>query len=144
MSIDAEIHDDEATATPLTELDCGNTSDLGLIGTIDGTETDWYTFYGNHEFIGCNERPGAAVDSDVPLEVCVFISCDSGNRQSIECDGGNTTEMSPEGRPGCCGTDSAGMEDYGCSSLTNDDVFVWISVTSEAPVCANYGLSYDF
>ena len=144
MPIDLEPHGDEATAAMLTELDCNESMSEGLIATVDGTETDWYRYFGNHDLAFCNEEPGATVTSDVPLEVCVFVDCDSGNTQNVECAGENTMEMSPDGRPGCCGTDSADMTDYGCSSIANDDANVWISVSSRVPVCAHYELSYEF
>lgn len=142
--IDLDPHDDEASATALDPLGCDESMDLGLAGTIEGPQSDWYTFFGNDAF-GCPEQPGATLTADEPLEVCVFIECENGGAlEPLECGGDSTEATSPDGRVGCCGTDSAFVGDYDCTGFGGKDVDAYVSVSSDEMVCADYELSYIF
>ncbi|MCA9649908.1 MAG: hypothetical protein H6712_34625 [Myxococcales bacterium] len=142
--IDTDPHADEGTAIGLDELGCDQGMDLGVIGTIEGPETDWYTFFGNDANF-CPEHPGALVMAAVPLDVCVFLECaNGGDLVFITCGGGSMDAMSPDGRTGCCGVDTAVVEGYDCSGFGGKDADVYISVGSDEAICEDYGLSYGF
>lgn len=142
--IDTDPHGDEASAISLDPLDCGMGGDLGLVGTVAGPETDWYSFVGNEAF-GCPEQPGAAVVAADPLEVCVFLECtNGGDVDPLDCAAGSTDATSPDGRPGCCGDGAAMVEGYDCTGFGGKDVDVWISVGSDQQICADYELSYGY
>jgi hypothetical protein len=141
--LDADPHEYEESAYPLDALGCGSATDLGVIATLEGPQTDWYTYRGNDAFM-CPERPAAAVVTDISTTVCVFIACLEGNAQSLQCAAGSMSASSPNGLPGCCGPDQAQVFNYGCSGFNSGkDVDVWISVgTDDAEACSDYALSY--
>lgn len=140
--LDADPHADEDGAYPLEGVDCGNGTDLGVVATLFGPETDWYTFPGGGVFM-CPERPAAAVVTDIPTDVCVFLVCNDGDVENLQCAEGSMSADSPSGRPGCCGQDQAGVFTYDCANFTgNKDVDVWISVGTEEEACSDYALSY--
>lgn len=143
-TIDTDPHDDEATAIGLDELACDEVVELGVIGTIEGPQTDWYTFFGNAAQF-CPEQPSAAAAAEVPLEVCVFLECDNGGDVfPLNCGAGSMDATSPDGRAGCCGTDSALVEGYDCTGFGGKDVDVFISIASNEMVCADYSLEYSY
>lgn len=140
--IDTDPHGDEDSALALEDLGCGMGADLGVIGTLEGPEVDWYVFAGNEAFM-CPERPAAAVSTDITTEVCVFLECASGgNVQNLQCEMGSMNTDSPDGRVGCCGQDQAGVFGYDCSGFGGKDVDVWISVGTDEEACSDYAMSY--
>ncbi|MEX1365323.1 MAG: hypothetical protein AB1Z98_19500 [Nannocystaceae bacterium] len=143
--LDTEPHDDEATATVLNELNCGNELDLGVIGTLEGPQTDWYRYFGDEGAILCSEQPLVTITADIETDVCVFIECLEGNATGVGCAGGSTAADSPQGRPGCCGVDEAHLNAYDCGGFfTPNNLDIWISVGTADAVCADYGLVYSF
>lgn len=144
-SIDMDPHADEATATMIGSLGCNSSTDLGLIGTLDGPETDWYRYFGNEGVVLCAERPEATVVAAIEVEVCTYIECLEGTASAVSCAGGSSSATSPEARPGCCGSAQAQIDDYECGGfLTPKNVDVWISVASTEEACEDYELSYAF
>ena len=141
--LDVDPHGDEATAIGLDGLGCGDSLDLGVAATIEGPQVDWYRFAGNEQGF-CGEEPSASVSADGPLQVCVFIECQSGGDASRTCGGGSADASSPQGRPGCCGENSALITDYGCEGWGSDDLDVYVAVGSEDEVCLDYGLVVGF
>ncbi len=141
--LDEDPHDDEGSAYEVTDVGCSGIIDLGVVATIQGPQTDWFTFMGGESF-GCQEQPGAEVTADVDLEVCLFIQCLEGNTVGIDCAGGGRTTTSPDGVEGCCDTNQAGIDDYDCSGMfTGKDLDAWISVGSDERVCVDYALMYS-
>ncbi|MCA9650755.1 MAG: hypothetical protein H6712_31060 [Myxococcales bacterium] len=145
-SVDAEPNDDEGSATMLMAVDCNNMFDLGVIGTIDGPETDWWQYFGAEGVILCSEEPQVTVSADIDLEVCVYVDCLEGNTTGVGCTGGSVAADSPEGRPGCCGTNAAHVSGYDCSGgiLTPKNVYVYVSVATDQVVCIDYGMVEAF
>lgn len=144
-SLDPDPHADEATATMLGSLGCNSSTDLGLIGTLDGPETDWYRYFGNEGVVLCAEQPEATVAAAIEVEVCAYIECLEGTASAVVCAGGSSSATSPEGRPGCCGSGQTRIDDYECGGfLSPKNVDVWISVASTEEACEDYALSYAF
>ena len=144
-SIDAEPHADEDTATVLGNLGCDGIVDLGLFGTLDGPETDWYRFFATEVVVLCTEQPEATVTAAIDTEVCVYIACLEGSASNVACAGDSSAATSPGGRPGCCGQGHARIDDYECGGfLTPKNVDVWISIASAEDACEDYELSYAF
>ena len=142
--LDTDPHGDEGSAFELEGLNCGNGMELGVIGTIEGPEVDWYTYFGNESF-GCPETPAASISSTEPLDVCVHIECDNGGDvQGLQCGAGSSSADSPDGRAGCCGTDTAVIDDYDCSGFGGIDVNVFVAVASDDRICADYSLEYSY
>lgn len=143
--LDGDPHDDEASAYPLEGLACGNGNNLGVVATLAGPETDWYT-YAASEAMFCPERPAVAVAAGISADVCVFIECVEGNAGMVQCAENSMSAASPEGRPGCCGQDQAQIFNYNCSGFgSGKDVDVWIAVgTDDEEACADYEMSYAF
>ena len=127
----------------LDGLGCGDNLDLGVAATIEGPQFDWYVFAGNEQGF-CGEEPSASVTADQTLSVCVFIECQNGGGASRTCGGGSLEADSPEGRPGCCGDNSAVITDYGCEGWGGEDLDVYVQVGSDAEVCLDYGLVVGF
>jgi hypothetical protein len=141
--IDPRPHADEASAVEIEEIACDESNDLAPLGTLAGPQEDWYTFRGNEGFGLCNPNPGAIATADVPVSVCVFVECVDGTTGGVSCADGDPAD-SPEGRPGCCGLGVASLANYACMGiLVGDDVDVWVSVSSEMPICVDYDLAYS-
>jgi hypothetical protein len=142
--LDEDFHGDEGSAYGLEGLACEGTNDLGVIATLFGPETDWYTFAGNEGF-GCFEQPAAIVIADITTDVCVYIACLEGDVIALDCADGSSDETSPDGALGCCGQDQTGIAGYDCSGLgSSKDVNAWISVGTAEESCTDYALSYAF
>jgi len=142
--IDVDPHGTEDSAAELDMLGCGDDMDLGVFGTIAGPEVDWYRYVGGEAF-SCVEQPAVAVSATVDLEVCVFIECLEGNAANVSCAEGSTEADSPEGRPGCCGQNIAGIQNYACmGQFAGKDVDVYAAVGSDQTVCEDYSMSYAF
>lgn len=143
--LDRDPHGDEASAYELDPLGCGDGMDLGIIATLEGPETDWYTHFGGEAF-QCPEQPAAtAMALGIATEVCVYIECVEGNAVGVMCGNGSGDATSPDGRPGCCGEDAAQISGYDCmGQFAGKDVDVWISVGTDEEACADYALSYAF
>ncbi len=141
--LDTDPHGDEDSAYELEGLMCGDGNDLGVVGTIEGPQIDWYTFFGN-DFFGCPEQPAAAIMADIDLEVCVYIECVEGTTSGVTC-GEGSDATSPSDRPGCCGPNTAQIGNYDCTGMfASKDVDVYISVGSDEMICQDYALSYAF
>lgn len=142
-ALDPEPHGDEATATMLGNVGCDSVVDLGVIGTLDGPETDWYRYFANEGLVLCTERPEATVVAAIDVEVCAYIECLEGNASGVSCAGGSSAATSPENRPGCCGQDQARIDDFECGGfLTPKNVNVWVSIGTSEQACVDYELSY--
>ncbi len=141
--LDETPHDDEESAVELEGLGCNEGMELGVIGTIEGPQTDWYTFAGNDSFT-CVEQPAGLVSATEDLVVCAFLECNQGDVQDLVCGAESTDSASPQGRLGCCGTNIAFVDDYDCSGFGGKDATVYISVASTEDVCVDYSLEYGF
>lgn len=145
-SVDLEPNDDEASAFMLKGVNCDNMSDLGVIGTLEGPETDWWRYFGEEGLILCDEQPQVTVSADIDTDVCAFVDCLEGTTSGVSCGGGSMAADSPEGRPGCCGTNGAHVTGYECTGgfLPPQNVYVYVSVTTAEVVCADYGMVTAF
>lgn len=143
IPIDMEDHALESSALELDGLGCDAAMSEPALGTVVGPEADWYLFPGNDASF-CPEQPAAVVTADVPLDVCVFLECDSGGDvDPLQCGEAAVEVTSPDGRPGCCGDSAALVESYDCTGFGGKDVDVFISVGSTDMVCADYDLDYS-
>jgi hypothetical protein len=73
--------------------------------------------------------------------LCKFIQCVSGTASNT-CPAGTTAETSPDGLPGCCGTDDFQM-DTDCSGI-DDDATVFIRLDQATDSCAKYTLTFHY
>ena len=144
-SIDTDPHVDEASATVLGNVGCDSLIDLGVIGTLDGPQTDWYRYFGNEGLVLCTEQPQATVTAAIDTDVCVYMECVEGSASGVSCASGSAPDTSPEGRPGCCGQNQAHINDFDCGGfLTPKNANVWISIGTTENACVDYALTYAF
>jgi len=139
--LDVDPRADEDSATMVDEVTCGNGNDLGVVGTLAGPDTDWYTFLGN-EVMFCPEQPAATAAADVTVQVCVFIECVEGDADNVSCADESSAADSSGGRPGCCGDNQAQVANYDCGMFQPRNVNAWVSVGTTEEVCVDYALSY--
>jgi hypothetical protein len=131
---------DAANDGKLSDCEPALTSTASLAGSEDG---DWYSYYGMDAFCGFDElEPHAYVDSDEPLDVCVYLN-PLGASAPPTCLEGLPAILSDD-YSGCCGIGGARLQ-YG-ANLQNDDALVLIRVSNpDAPdTCIAYDLTYRF
>jgi hypothetical protein len=109
-------------------------------GGFDGAETDWFVYHAE-DGIACFDAPDIAVEADIDVAACAFVSCDSGS-ENVTCQGGAEEDTSPDGLPGCC--DQNGVElDFNCTfGSANADIFV--RLVSVDAACVPYELAFDY
>jgi hypothetical protein len=100
-----------------------------LIVDLPPGDVDWYSYRGLDSFCRVNPwvkwQPYGNLD-----EVCMFFECDG---VEVTCPVGTTTEISPEGRPGCCGALSFEAE-INCAGLS-DDALVYVRLANPSDEC---------
>jgi hypothetical protein len=124
----------------LGELACGPDS-FDVDGTIqDGSDLDWFAFFGN--WICGAPNPRVVVDvADNNVEVCVTPLCFENVTAFYTCvEGDNWSEG---GDLGCCSTDVVRM-DVNCNGTGDESLFASFRVRNSDAVCEDYTLSYAF
>jgi len=109
-------------------------------------DIDWFVYEGSDTTFAV---VGPYVQVNVnALEVCMYAECLNGlENTDVTCNKGTTQQPSPNGRPGCCGTDTGGFDiNLSCGgALSDDSALIYMSVTGSEPgVCQEYTLSYHF
>ena len=136
---DTEPNEDEASAQDLGTVGCGALSEV--MGSSEPSDVDYFRLDLDDLGEDCPASDGtiAIATSTEELEVCMFFSCNAG-AASVNC-GANTDATSPDGLPGCCGTDSV-EPDFFCSGVNNDsEVFLRVGEL-DANMCIDYALAY--
>ena len=136
---DGEPNEAESSAYDVGDLDDCDTDGLLVAAVVAGaSDADWYRYDGSDTF-GCSVDPHRALATDgIGLRLCKFIDCNDGDA-GFDCPGGTTFESSPDGHPGCCGTEAFAL-DPNCDGWS-DDATVFVRVDSQgADVCAPYTL----
>lgn len=139
---DEEPNDDEASAVEIGDVQCGTLHERQ--GAVDNTDVDWWTYHGIDDGT-CDEATIVIVNADEPLDVCVYFECDMGNAQVV-CSAASSSALSPDGRPGCCGTGSAQYTTTTClGAAASDSGTIYMSVAGpEDPMCLPYDIAYRF
>jgi hypothetical protein len=138
---EGEPNDDEAGAIELPELGCDGGS-ATTSGALDGVDADWFTFHGNPG-IACFGGPSAQVTADSDIVVCMYFECDQGTTM-VQCDAAATAGDSPDGRPGCCGTNRVDVDSVDCGFGNGEAAQVWVRASAADAVCLGYELEYEF
>jgi hypothetical protein len=132
----------ESVAMDISDCDSDGNSITGVIAG-DG-DVDWFSYSANDQF-GCSVDPTRSFSSSGMLRVCQFFECKSGTAE-VSCGSGSTPSDSPDGRPGCCATQtfSAGIN---CTGTASDDTTVYLRVDEPgggAAVCSSYTVDYHY
>ena len=133
----------EATATMLAPIDdCDNGVFQRTLGVAAGiSDVDYYKFSGSDVF-GCVVDP-AVTATDSNLEICQFVSCNSGAATFVGCNGG-TIAQSPSGLPGCCvNTPGTAAPLFDCPG-SSDSSTVYMRVRNLVDACTPFTLGYHF
>jgi len=77
------------------------------------------------------------------VRTCVYLECANRSNADVSCADGSQANDSPEGRPGCCGEQTAAINDYDCG-FGSKDADIWISVGVDGEACVDYALEYEF
>lgn len=107
-------------------------------------DVDWYKYFGQDGF-GCQVGPSRSVMFMKPSRICKFVECQDGSQPSVTCPAGTSGDTSPDGRPGCCGSDGFDM-DLDCSAIS-DDTILYIRIdnpNAAAEDCAPYTVNYHY
>ncbi|MDC0673167.1 hypothetical protein [Nannocystis radixulma] len=119
-------------------------------GMLDGdTDVDWFRFFGDFSGNSCNDNDpdGTAsiiVNTDGPLEVCMFADCDIDGDTVFTCPNGTTSTLSLEGRKGCCGTGSMNYS-INCQAGGDESAMLYVRLRNgPADACLEYEVEYNF
>ncbi len=110
------------------------------------TDIDWFVYEGDDTALAI-VSPYAQVNIN-DLELCIHAECVNGlENTDVSCNEGTTLQPSPNGRPGCCGTNTGGFDiSLSCGGTFSDDsALIYMSVAGSEPgVCQEYTLTYNF
>lgn len=138
---DMEPNDDEGSASVLPDANCGALNEVS--GSSEMGDVDYYAFDGVDLGDKCPQSDGtiAIVDSQEPLEVCLFFACDAG-AVSVNC-GADDDATSPDGLPGCCGIGNVEPDQF-CTGIDNNGSVELRVGGLEANACVEYSVAYRF
>lgn len=131
-------------------VELGNITDddddfLAQAGVLAGaTDVDWFHLHGADTF-GHVSEPTLTILGGMQRS-CVFLQCDEGGvaLTTITCPKGTDVAITPQLRPGCCGTASFSITDFGCPGQ-DDSLEMWIRLDKPASdVCSEYDFQFHF
>jgi hypothetical protein len=144
-----EPNESETTAYRLKAAaidDCDGSGDT-INGVIAGfQDVDWY-FYEGDDGIGCSVDPTRSLtQSESGLRICKYFECISGDTEVDDCPSGTTPALSPENRPGCCGTSGFDVG-LNCGGTLDEHAYVYIRIDQPGgnlATCNGYSLDYHY
>lgn len=142
-----EPNNGEIQATLLPPITDDDDQGDMLTGELEAAQDiDWFRYEGDDTALAI-VGPYAQVNVNA-LELCIYAECLNGlENTDVSCNEGTTLQPSPNGRPGCCGSNTSGFEiSLSCGGTFSDDsAQIFMSVTGSDPgVCQEYTLSYHF
>jgi hypothetical protein len=136
-----EPNDSETDAVLLGFINDCDGSGATIVAALDGAaDVDWYR-YGGSDAFGCVVDPHRTLDADGGLRLCKFADCLRGVAD-VTCEDGSQAESSPAGHPGCCHTQSFGME-IDCDGV-DDDADIVLRLEAPATACVEYNLPFHY
>jgi hypothetical protein len=136
----AEQNETESTAFDLGGIDDCDGSGSEHQGTLAAGDVDWFKYQGDDTF-GCVVDPTREVTSMGSFRFCKFAQCERGN-PGVTCPSGTTPESSPDGRPGCCGSDGFDLA-LDCSG-SDDNASIYMRLDQPQPACSTYTLEWHY
>ncbi len=142
-----DVEPNESEDTP---IELGNISDddddfLAQTGVLSGaTDVDWYHLHGA-DTLGHVSEPTLTILAGMQRS-CVFLQCDEGGvaLTTITCPEGTDVAITPQLRPGCCGTATFTIKDFGCPGQ-DDSLEMWIRLDKPAvDMCSDYDFQFHF
>jgi hypothetical protein len=140
-----EPNDSEQDAYDLGNItDCDSTggSLSGLLETPSAV--DWYRYHGQSTVSFCIVDPTRSVTSSDAIRVCKYAVCDNQQSTTITCPQGTTSDTSPEGRDGCCGSGGFTMKVSCGGAFTPNTSTVFIRIDQAASNCVTYSMMYHY
>ncbi len=140
----SEPNDAEADAQDLGEFNDFDPTFEIVDGRIPGGsgDEDWFSYQCDDNALGQVDM-AYEMDTNIPVRVCQFISCDVANNPVVTCPENSESATSPDGLPGCCSEQpDLIVEDIDCSPDDNDDsgrVFVRVDMPLQ-DMCVSYDL----
>lgn len=139
----------EPNDTPGEGQDLGEFNDFDpTFQTVDGRlpggsgDEDWWSYQCDDNALGQVDM-AYEIDTNIPVRVCQFISCDVADNPTVTCPENSEAAMSPDGLPGCCSEQTElVVEEIDCSPDDNDDsgrVFVRVDMPLQ-DMCVSYDL----
>jgi len=131
-------------------VELGNISDddddfLAQAGVLAGaTDVDWFHLHGADTF-GHVSEPTLTILGGMQRS-CVFLQCDEGGvaLTKITCPEGTDLAITPQLRPGCCGTATFTIKDFGCPGQ-DESLEMWIRLDKPAiDMCSDYDFQFHF
>ena len=142
-----EPNNGEIQATLLDPITDDDDQGSMISGELEAaTDIDWFRYEGSDTTFAI-VGPYAQVNVNA-LELCMYAECLNGLEVTeVTCNEGTTQQPSPNGRPGCCGTNTGGFEiGLSCGGTFSDDsALIFISVAGSEPgVCQEYTVTYHY
>jgi hypothetical protein len=139
-----EDNNTEVTAADLGEITDDDDDAVTFSAVLEGDEVDWFTYLGDDTTFS-TVNPARELSTVGALRMCKFAECVEGLFSTeLTCPEGTVAMDSPEGRPGCCGTDSFEVE-LDCGGILNDDdTRIWIRFDQGVGDCTPYTLEYHY
>lgn len=145
--LEGESNDSEGTAKNLGTISDSDGDGDTISGVIAGAgDVDWFRYDGKDEFLNSVDPTREFLANGAQLRICKFIQCNKGNPDFGACPSGTTSQISPEGRPGCCGSFGFSLSlECGGALQTDESATVYMRVDSPAgETCAEYTINYHF
>ena len=142
---ESEPNDDEDNAPDGGSLNDSDPTFQEVEGVLDGeTQQDWYNWHCDDTGFGQFEM-NHEIESDVTLRVCMYLECDLGTGLDLTCPEDSSPDTSPDGRAGCCTTETElSIFDFDCNDPDDDDsgeVYVVVDTAPEDS-CPAYTLGF--
>jgi hypothetical protein len=134
----ADGDETEATAVPLPDTTDCDEDHQAFAGLLNGADDIDFFVIRLTDDATCTLDPEVTISGQPDVGVCVYVQCLGGTTDLAPCSGSSTPDTSPQGRPGCCTTESSLPFSYTCTGSSVDDADFWIRVGTSAPGCATY------
>jgi hypothetical protein len=137
-----EPNDSEATARDLGTINDDDDKGASFTGVLNGADdADWYKYHGVDNF-PYTVDPTRTVSFMMAARICKYAQCENDSDPSVTCPGSTTTDTSPDGRKGCCGSGgfSIGID---CTGM-DDNATVYIRIDEASADCVPYSVMYHY
>ncbi len=141
-----DIYEDNNTESDASDL--GTLSDddddaMTITGVLEGNETDWFTYLGDDTLFS-TVNPARTLTTAGALRMCKYAECTAGLFSTeVTCPEGTASDESPEGRPGCCGTEDFELE-LDCLDAVDDDAQMYMRFDQGLADCTQYTVEFKY
>ncbi|MEM6294617.1 MAG: hypothetical protein AAGA54_25305 [Myxococcota bacterium] len=138
-----EDNNTESDASDLGTLTDDDDDAMTITGVLEGDETDWFTYFGDDTFF-TSVNPARTLTTAGALRMCKYAECTDGIFSTeVTCPEGTASAESPEGRPGCCGTEDFEIQ-LDCLDAIDDDAQMYMRFDQGLGDCTQYTVEFKF